>query len=139
MKKLIPLIATLVFTLFILSRCKSPLLPQPAGYYIEVDSLKKVEMNNVYGKFTLSKNQLVRFKKEFSKCTSEPGLQIKTGSMAIILTRKDGKTFVARGNSNSNFLEISSGVATLNTGELSDTEWLVFNTNGINFNNYKRR
>ena len=96
-------------------------------------------MNNVSGKFVLNEKQLVRFKNEISQSITVPSLHIKTGSLAIIVTLKDGKTFVLRGNSNSNLLEVSAEIATLHADECDDSDWIVLDTKGVNFNNYQNR
>lgn len=121
------------------SRCNAPKIPQPISYYIDVTGIQKVEMNNVSGKFVLNEKQLVRFKNEISQSITVPSLHIKTGSLAIIVTLKDGKTFVLRGNSNRNLLEVSAEIASLHADEWDDSDWIVLDTKGVNFNNYKNR
>ncbi len=109
------------------------------NYYLEAESIVKVEMNNVNGKFTLNEKQLTKFRSEFMNTKTVPDLSIKTGSLAMIITLSSGKTYVARGSSKSDFVEISSSIATLNTDELKNKKWLVLDTREANFNNYKPR
>ena len=114
-------------------------LPQFLSYHLSSEDIQKVEIGNINGKFILNKDQLTKFTSDFLKSKTVPGLRIKTGSLSIIITLINGNTFVARGNSKSEFLEISSQIATRNLDELENTEWLVLDTKGINYNNYRPR
>ncbi len=96
-------------------------------------------MNNINGEFVLNKKQLVRFKSEIAQSVTVPGLHIKTGFLSIIVTLEDGKTFVLRGNSKSKLLEVSAEIATVHSEEWDDADWIVLDTKGVNFNNYKKR
>lgn len=129
----------LVFSCIVLSRCNAPKDPQPISYYIDISGIQKVGMNNIHGEFVLNKKQLARFKSEISRSVTVPGLHIKTGFLSIIVTLKDGKTFVFRGNSESNLLEVSAEIATVHSDDWDDADWIVLDTKGVNFNNYKKR
>ena len=96
-------------------------------------------MNNIHGEFVLNKKQLARFKSEISRSVTVPVLHIKTGFLSIIVTLKDEKTFVFRGNSESNLLEVSAEIATVHSDDWDDADWIVLDTKGVNFNNYKKR
>ncbi len=120
-------------------RCNEPLQSHLFSHYLKESDIQKVEMSNVNGKFVLNEKQLKNFRKELLSTSTEPNLRIKTGSMAIIVTKTDGESYVVRGSSRSDFLEVSADIATQNTDELKNIEWLVLNTNGINFHNYKKR
>ncbi len=122
------------FLVFGLLRCNEP-MPEPITNFIQLSEIHKVELNNVRGKHVLNETQLEKFLMAFSKCTTEPNLHIKTGSLTIIFTLKSGKTFVARGTSKSEYLELSADFATQNRHKLK-SDWLTLNTNGVNFNNY---
>jgi len=109
--------------------------PKPITEYIHMTEIQKVELNNIKGKHVLSDKELEKFLTAFSQCTTEPNLQIKTGSISIIFTLKNGETYVARGNNRSDYLEISSNFATQNK-HLIQGDWIVLNTQGINYNNF---
>jgi hypothetical protein len=96
-------------------------------------------MNNIHGEFVLNKKQLARFNSEISRSVTVPRLHIKTGFLSIIVTLKDEKTFVFRGNSESNLLEVSAEIATVHSDDWDDADWIVLDTKGVNFNNYKKR
>ncbi len=109
--------------------------PRPILDFVELTEIQKVELNNVKGNHVLLAKELTNFLKAFSRCTTEPNMQIKTGALSIIFTLKSGETYVARGTNKSEYLEISSEFATKNKNQISGN-WLVLNTNGINFNNF---
>jgi len=75
-------------------QCNNP-APQPITYYIDLDLISKVEIRNVKGNKVLSSKQLEKFKEDFSSCFTEPHLELKTGSLLIIFTFKNGETYVA--------------------------------------------
>lgn len=125
---------SLVLVAAVLLRCNDE-KPRPITHFIDLEQIRKVEISNVKGKHVLKEKQLQRFLVAFSKCSTEPGLAIKTGSLTLIFTMADGQTYVARGDSESDYLEISAEFAMQNR-QLISGEWLVLNTNGVNFHNF---
>ena len=96
-------------------------------------------MRNIHGDFTLNTDQLERFKKDFDQLSTVYNAPSSSGGLTIILTFSDFKTIVLRGSLEGKYLEVSSKIATLNTHELHDLEWLILDTSAVNFNNYKPR
>lgn len=109
------------------------------SHYLTSIDIAKVEMNNVQGKFTLNEEQLEKFKTDFLKTKTVPKLSVKTGSLAMIITLTNGESYVARGSFKSEFIEVSTSIATRNKEELADDKWLVLDTRETNFNNYRPR
>ncbi|MGH1383187.1 hypothetical protein [Kordia sp.] len=107
------------------------------GSFVDLDKLNAVKMSNNSGTFTLTNTQLQKFKVALSTMKYDPTIAVKVGSIAIEL-EIDGKKHNISSGTHKNHIEAHKSIATKNIHLLKSSDWLYFETGGINFNNYKR-
>lgn len=94
--------------------------------FLDIDAIEKAEIHNNYGTFLLNKKQLENLKKALEKLHYEPNQDIKAGAKAVVITT-DNKEYHLTTITNGKMAEIT----------IND-ESLVFKTNGLNLDNYKK-
>lgn len=107
------------------------------GSFVDLDKLNAVKMSNNSGTFILTNTQLQKFKVALSKMKYDPNIAVKVGSIAIELEIDGEKHNISTGT-RKNHIEAHKSIATKNVHLLKSSDWLYFETGGINFNNYKR-
>ncbi len=117
MKSLLPIILFLLATLLGCNSSKKPL-----NDFIKIDSITKATIHNNHGSFDLNSSQLVQLKKELKLLTEEKELTVKVGMKGVIITINQ-KDYHIEGQTHGKYVDIS-GIG-------------CFNTNGLNFDNYK--
>lgn len=90
--------------------------------FIDIDIIKKASIKNNYGSFELDSSQILKLKKDLKELTFEEGLSIKTGAINISITIDNIEYYIS-GSTLGDYVEIS--------------EFGAFETNGVNFDNYK--
>ena len=60
---------------------------------------------------------------------------VKVGGNAIVLTMK-GKEYTIYGRTNGHKFEVHSSIVSKNTEEIMDMDWLYFESNELNVDNY---
>lgn len=98
--------------------------------FVDVAHISKAKMWNNNGNFYLNKKQLETLKQELSKMTYVSNMEIKAGAKAVTVTI-DNKDYTIVTRTNGEFAQI-----TMPKTETNDSEELVFETNGLNLDNY---
>ena len=127
-----PFILLLIFLFSCVTKKSETLL---LGSLVKVNQIEKAVMHNNSGSFELSNTQLKKLKRDLSAMEYVPKFSAKTGSVSINLTL-EGKTYLLRSSSRSQYLEISRDFITNGEKINNDDSFLYFKTNGVNFNNY---
>ncbi len=104
--------------------------------FVEVENIESVLMRNNSGEFELSENQIKNFRKELGEMIYEPTSSAKGGVIYVIVTI-DKSDYVISTSTNGEYAEVHSHIVTKNN-DLIRNGWLYFNTNGLNFDNYKQ-
>ncbi|MCD2260839.1 hypothetical protein [Psychroserpens luteolus] len=101
--------------------------------FVAVDKIESVQMINNSGTFSLTEEQLIRFKKEVSSMTYEPNITAKVGAinMSLII---EGKSYDMTTATHGDFIEIDAALVVKNKSKFKNP---FFKTNNINFDNYK--
>lgn len=94
-------------------------------------------MSNNSGRFYLTPEQLISFKKDLYRLSYAPNFSAKVGAISMELTIK-GEEYQLTSSTNGQYVEANSSIATKNQDQLTPKSWLYFETNGVNFDNYKK-
>lgn len=103
---------------------------------VEIDAIEKVHLSNNSGSFDLTDSQLTNFKKDLHCLTYEPNFSAKVGAIGITITIH-GKAYHLASSTHGQYVEAHASIATKNQDQIQADSWLYFNTNGVNFDNYK--
>jgi hypothetical protein len=107
------------------------------GEVVDLDSVEKVQMSNNSGTFMLSKQQIEQLKIDLSGMVYRPDILAKMGSIQITLTM-NGKEFIISSATHGDFIEVHKRILSKNKASIATTDWLYFETAGVNFDNYKK-
>jgi len=94
--------------------------------FLAVDAIQKAEIHNNYGTFLLNKTQLENLKTALKKLSYEPNQDIKVGAKGVSFTINK-KEYHLSMRTNGEMAEI-----------FINDEGLIFKTNGLNLDNYKK-
>ena len=94
--------------------------------FLDIDAIEKAEIHNNYGTFLLNKIQLENLKTALKKMSYEPNQDIKVGAKGVSFTINK-KEYHLSMRTNGEMAEI-----------FVNNESLVFKTNGLNLDNYKK-
>lgn len=95
--------------------------------FLAIEAIEKAEIHNNYGTFLLSKKQMENLKIELKKLQYEPNQNIKAGAKGVSFTINK-KEYHLSMRTNGEMAEI-----------FINDESLVFKTNGLNLDNYKKK
>lgn len=130
-------IAILLFPLLFACAERNTVSVSHLSDLMDIDAIEQVKMSNNSGTFYLSPEQLVSFKKDLHKLSYVPGSGAKVGAISMDLTIK-GKKYGLSSSTHGQYVEAHSSIATKNQDQLIPDSWLYFETNGVNFDNYKK-
>lgn len=95
--------------------------------FLAIEAIEKAEIHNNYGTFLLNKIQLENLNKALKKLSYEPNQNIKAGAKGVSFTINK-KEYHLSMRTNGEMAEI-----------FINDESLVFKTNGLNLDNYKKK
>lgn len=124
MKKLILLLAIALF--YGCSQSQTFTKDKMLSDFLAIDAIEKAEIHNNYGTFLLNKKQLDNLKKALKKLQYQPNQDIKAGAKGVSFTI-DKKVYHLSMITNGKMAEISI-----------NKEGFVFETNGLNLDNYEK-
>lgn len=130
-------IAILLFPLLFACGEKSTTSLSHLSDFIDIDAIEEVRMSNNSGRFYLTPEQLISFKKDLYRLSYAPNFSAKVGAISMELTIK-GEEYQLTSSTNGQYVEANSSIATKNQDQLTPKSWLYFETNGVNFDNYKK-
>ncbi|XOV67648.1 MAG: hypothetical protein ACFHU9_00485 [Fluviicola sp.] len=133
----------IVFVMFLTGACSGNVEEKPNkkevtfGEVVDLDSVEKVQMSNNSGTFMLSKQQIEQLKNDLSGMVYRPEFSAKMGSIGIKLTM-NGKEFIISSATHGDFIEVHKSILSKHKASIATTDWLYFETAGVNFDNYKK-
>ncbi len=104
---------------------------------VALEKLEKVTITNNYGTHILDDNQVKTIKAQLSDMTYEPDIAVKVGAIHIELII-DGEKHNILTATHGNYIEVHKDIVGKNHDLIESSDWLYFNTGGVNFDNYKK-
>ncbi|MEM6686138.1 MAG: hypothetical protein AAF617_10170 [Bacteroidota bacterium] len=128
-----------LFILLFLTSCTKNSKDSPItfGDVVDLSNLEKVTMRNNSGTFILTTSQLEKLKKELSTMVYEPNIGVKVGSIGFDLYM-NGNVHRVLTRTKGNYIEVDRDLITKNSTILVSKAPYYFQTNGVNFDNYKK-
>ena len=103
--------------------------------FIELSEVEKIVLHNTKGEHEVSKNQFSELLDKIGEMKWLKNESVKVGGNAIVLTIK-GKEYTIHGRTNGLKFEVHSSIVNKNTEEIMDMDWLYFESENLNVDNY---
>ena len=103
---------------------------------VDIKQIEKVEMRNNSGTFLLSQSQLKQFKEQIATMSYDPNMSAKVGAINMTLTIA-GQEHLLSTATHGDYVEAHNSIVGTSMESIEGKAWIYFNTNGINFDNFK--
>lgn len=104
---------------------------------IDVNKIKKVTIDNNYGKINLNNNQLRKIKSEFSNMKYYPGSPIKPGAIYISILFNNDTSIYGYSSTGSNYVFFDNDIPFKNESLKPSGDIYFEMPKGMNLDNYK--